>query len=90
LPGGLPADVAASARESLDGAVSAAHGLPADVAATVLEPARAAFTSGLNLSAVIAAVVAAVGAVLAATRLRHVPPTGRPAQDEAQKSTVDA
>ncbi|MFL6125774.1 MFS transporter [Actinophytocola sp.] len=90
LPGGLPAGVAGAARESLDGAVSAAQGLPSEVASTVLGPARAAFTSGLNLAAVIAAVVAAVGAVVAATRLRHVPPTGAPVQDESQQSTVDA
>jgi DHA2 family multidrug resistance protein-like MFS transporter len=90
LPGGLPADVAASARESLDGAVSAAQGLPTEVANTVLEPARAAFTSGLNLGALIAAVIAAAGAVLAATRLKHVPATGAAAHDEPEKSTVDA
>jgi MFS transporter, DHA2 family, multidrug resistance protein len=90
LPGGLPADVAASARESLDGAVSAAQGLPAEVANTVLEPARAAFTSGLNLSALIAAVIAVAGAVLAAVRLKHVPATGAAAHDEPEKSTVDA
>jgi DHA2 family multidrug resistance protein-like MFS transporter len=93
LPGGLPANVAAAAKESLDGAVSAAHGLPADVSAAVLEPARAAFTSGLNLGALIAAVIAAVGAVLAAVRLKHVPPTGGQswdaAEEETEKSTVD-
>jgi DHA2 family multidrug resistance protein-like MFS transporter len=42
LPDGLPADVAAAASDSLDGAVSAAGSL----GSTVLEPARAAFTSG--------------------------------------------
>jgi len=93
LPAGLPADVVASAKESLDGAVSSVQGLSADVATAVLEPARAAFTSGLNLGAVIAAVIAAVGAVLAAVRLRHVPPTGAPAaaeEAESEKSAVDA
>jgi MFS transporter, DHA2 family, multidrug resistance protein len=83
LPGGLPDNVVASAKESLDGAVST--GLPA-----VIGPARDAFTSGLNLGALIAAVVAAVGAVLAATRLRHVPPTGAHAEEAAAESTVDA
>lgn len=82
LPDGLPADAAAAARDGLDGAVAAAQGLPADLGAAVLEPARAAFTSGLNLGAVVAAGIAAAGAVLAALRLRHVPPTGAPAADD--------
>jgi DHA2 family multidrug resistance protein-like MFS transporter len=30
----------------------------------------------LNLAAIVAAAIAAAGAVLAAVRLRHVPPTG--------------
>jgi DHA2 family multidrug resistance protein-like MFS transporter len=86
LPGNVPADVAAAARDSIDGAVSAASGLSPELASAVLEPARAAFTSGLNLGAVIAAVIAAVGAVLAATRLRHVPPTGAAAAAEEKKA----
>jgi DHA2 family multidrug resistance protein-like MFS transporter len=90
LPSGLPADVTAAAKESLDGAVSAAQGLPADVAASVLEPARAAFTSGLNLGAVIAAAIAAVGAVLAAVRLKHVPPTGNQSWDESAEETAES
>jgi DHA2 family multidrug resistance protein-like MFS transporter len=93
LPGGLPAEVVASARESLDGAVAAASGLSSDLSAAVLEQARAAFTSGLHVAAFIAAAVAAIGAVLAATRLRHVPPTGdTPAwgEEPAEKSEVDA
>jgi DHA2 family multidrug resistance protein-like MFS transporter len=81
LPGGLSAETVASARESLDGAVATAQTLSADVGGAVVESARTAFTSGLNLGAVIAAVIAAVGAVLAATRLKHVPPTGAPATE---------
>lgn len=93
LPSGLPAEVAAAARDSIDGAVAAAGQLPAELGAAVLEPARAAFTSGLNVGAVVAAVVAAVGAILAAVRLRHVPPTGSAAaeQESDQKPVeVDA
>jgi DHA2 family multidrug resistance protein-like MFS transporter len=82
LPGGLPADAAASAKDSLDGAVHAASGLSPDLAASVLEPARAAFTSGLNLGALVAAVIAAAGSILAFARLRQVPPTGAQAQAE--------
>jgi DHA2 family multidrug resistance protein-like MFS transporter len=76
LPSGLPAEAANSARDSIDGAVSAAGQLPAELGTAVLESARAAFTSGLNIGAVVAAGIAAVAAVLAAIRLRHVPPTG--------------
>jgi DHA2 family multidrug resistance protein-like MFS transporter len=76
LPSGLPPELDAAARDSLDGAVAAAQRLPADLGAAVLEPAQAAFTGGLNLGAAIAAAIAALAAVLAATRLRHVPPTG--------------
>jgi len=88
LSADVPADVAATARDSLDGAVAAASGLSPELATAVLEPARAAFTSGLNVAAVIAAVIAAVGAVLAATRLRHVPPTGAVAAQEPQAEVV--
>ena len=58
--------------------------------AAVLEPARAAFTSGLNLGALIAAVIAAVGAILAATRLRHVPPTGKAAGEAAEPAHAES
>ncbi|MFI7708736.1 MFS transporter [Nonomuraea sp. NPDC049480] len=82
LPAGLPPETAAAARDSLDGAVSAAPGLPADLGAALLAPAREAFTSGLNTAAVTAAVITAVAAVLALLKLRHIPPTGRPQPTE--------
>jgi DHA2 family multidrug resistance protein-like MFS transporter len=85
LPHNLPPGAAAAAGDSLDGAVSVAKALPADLGAAVLEPARAAFTSGLNVGALIAAVIAAAGAILAAVRLRHVPPTGAATAVEAEK-----
>jgi MFS transporter, DHA2 family, multidrug resistance protein len=92
LPPGLPADAAAAARDSIDGAVSAAAGLPEEMAAAVLESGRAAFTSGLNVGATVATVIAAVAALLAATLLRHVPPTGSAAAEQQadDKSSVDA
>jgi MFS transporter, DHA2 family, multidrug resistance protein len=82
LPADLPPEAAAASRDSLDGALSAAQGLPAELGAAVLGPASAAFTSGLNVAAVTAAVIAAGAAVLAVVRLRHVPPTGQPAEAE--------
>ncbi len=64
--------------------MAAAAQLPADVGAAVLEAARAAFTSGLSLGAATAAVIAAAASILAATRLRHVRPTGSiPAEPSA-------
>jgi MFS transporter, DHA2 family, multidrug resistance protein len=76
LPAGLPPEVRTAAGDTIAGAVEAASRLPLDVADTVVAAARAAFTSGLNLGALAAAGIAAVAAVLAATQLRHVPPTG--------------
>lgn len=90
LPSGLPAEAAAAAKDSIDGAVSAAGQLPGELGTAVLESARAAFTSGLNIGAVVAAAIAAVAAVLAATRLRHVPPTGSaPAEQESDKTAAE-
>lgn len=76
LPAELPPATAAAARDSIDGAVTAAETLPTALRDALLEPAREAFTSGLHLGAATAAVIAAAAAILAATRLRHVPPTG--------------
>ena len=84
LPQGLPADVRTAAADTLGGAVAAAAQLPDEVGAAVLDAARAAFTSGLNLGA--AAVIAAFASVLAATRLRHVPPTGSASAEPAAAS----
>jgi DHA2 family multidrug resistance protein-like MFS transporter len=86
LPRGLPADVRTAAADTLDGAVAAAAQLPAEVGAAVLDAARAAFTSGLNLGAATAALIAAFASILAATRLRHVPPTGSALAEQAAAS----
>jgi DHA2 family multidrug resistance protein-like MFS transporter len=86
LPQGLPADVRTAAADTLDGAVAVAAQLPADVGTAVLDSARAAFTSGLNLGAVTAAVIAAFASILAANRLRHVPPTGSAPAEPAAAS----
>ena len=86
LPQGLPADVRTAAADTLGGAVAAAAQLPDEVGAAVLDAARAAFTSGLNLGAATAAVIAAFASVLAATRLRHVPPTGSASAEPAAAS----
>jgi MFS transporter, DHA2 family, multidrug resistance protein len=68
-------------RETLAGALAAAHGLPADLSDAVLHTARLAFTDGLHLAALTAAVAMLVGAVTALVTLRGVPPT-EPARQE--------
>lgn len=78
-PAGLPPAVDAAARNTLEGAVTAAPQLPGPQAAQMLGSAREAFASGLNLAALIAAVIAAVGATIAVATLRQIPSTGAPA-----------
>jgi len=72
LPAGVPADVAATARDTLGGAVGVALQLPADVRTALLEVAQGAFVHGMQVAAVISAVVATVVAVVAVTLLRNV------------------
>jgi DHA2 family multidrug resistance protein-like MFS transporter len=86
LPAGLPAEVDTAARDDLSGAIGGATQLPADTGTALLDAARDAFTGGLNAGAAAAAGIAAAGAILAATMLRHVPPTGV-AATVAQAST---
>src|SRR5699024_7893932 len=81
MPGDLPPEAAAAAGDSIDGALVTAEGLSGQVGEAVLTAAQDSFTSGLNAAAMISAVIAALAAIIAAIRLRHVPPTG--ATDEA-------
>ncbi|MBE8516149.1 MFS transporter [Amycolatopsis sp. H6(2020)] len=76
MPPGVPSDTAAAAQNNLDGAIASAAQLPGDVATALVRAAKDAFAGGLNVGAATAAGIAAVGAVLAAVLLRHVPPTG--------------
>jgi MFS transporter, DHA2 family, multidrug resistance protein len=72
IPGGIPAEEANAARDTLGGAVAAGNELPASLSADLLEAAREAFIQGMQVAALSSAVVAAVGAVLAAVLLRRV------------------
>jgi DHA2 family multidrug resistance protein-like MFS transporter len=85
LPAGIPRQAAAAARDTLGGAVGAAHQLPAGAGAALLAAARQAFTTGLQVTAVISAAVAAGIAVLATVLLRGVRGTSQaaPAQQPA-------
>jgi DHA2 family multidrug resistance protein-like MFS transporter len=66
VPPGVSEAAASAARESIAGAVGT----------EVLAPARVAFTGALHAVAVVAIAVFVCLAVLALTRLRHLPPTG--------------
>jgi DHA2 family multidrug resistance protein-like MFS transporter len=72
----VPADAATAAREGINGAVSAAGELPGAAGSELLGAAREAFTSGLNVAAVVGAVLFAALAILTATTLRHIRPSG--------------
>jgi MFS transporter, DHA2 family, multidrug resistance protein len=77
LPAGIPAEAAATARETLGAAVGIATQLPAETGAALLAAARDAFTFGLQLTAGLSAVVAAAMAVAATILLRDVPVTAQ-------------
>lgn len=85
LPGGLPADATTAASRSIDGALTAAAELPGALGGQLVTAAQQAFTSGLNTAAIVSAVIAAIAALVAATRLRHIRPTGE-AQQAADES----
>jgi DHA2 family multidrug resistance protein-like MFS transporter len=63
VPPGIPSSVAASARDSLAGAVNAAGTMPADKAAALLEAAQGAFTNGLAIASGVGSVLLLVSAV---------------------------
>jgi DHA2 family multidrug resistance protein-like MFS transporter len=81
VPADVPRDQAASARDTLGGALDAAEQLPDRLGTAVLDAAREAFTHGLQVTAVIAAGVAIATAVMAAVFLRRF---GATADDEAR------
>ena len=85
LPCGLPADATTAASRSIDGALTAAAELPGALGGQLVTAAQQAFTSGLNTAAIVSAVIAAIAALIAATRLRHIRPTGE-AQQAADES----
>lgn len=70
MPAGVPADVSASALESLGNVGAQLGALPSATGAALQAAARVAFTKGLTTLSLIAAVVLAGLVVLAATMLR--------------------
>src|SRR5690606_9064713 len=59
LPDGVPPEAAASARDTLGGAVAAADGLPGATAEPLLAVAREAFVQGMQVATVLLAVLLA-------------------------------
>lgn len=82
LPDGLPADTAAAASDSIDGALISAAELPGLIGESLVAAAQAAFTSGLNAAAL-------ASAIIAASRLSHIPPA-RKAQHADEQAEADA
>ncbi len=74
---GVPADAAASAGESVAGAMAVAGELPAGESADLLHSAFQATTASLQGTAAISAAITLAAAVLTMFTLRHVPRTGR-------------
>jgi DHA2 family multidrug resistance protein-like MFS transporter len=70
LPASLPAEAAATARDTLGAAVSVAGQLPQTLGQEVLNVSRDAFVQGMNLTAGIAAAIAVAIAILAVVLLR--------------------
>lgn len=85
LPGGLPAEAAGAARETLAGAAAVSTALPGEAGAALLAVARTAFVDGLHMAAIGAALVMAAAAAIALRTLRD--PTPDPA-DAAPAATA--
>jgi DHA2 family multidrug resistance protein-like MFS transporter len=73
ISGDIPAGAAATAHETLGGAVEVASRLPQPLAADVLDPAREAFMHGLQVAATVSGVLVVAAAVLVAKLLREGP-----------------
>jgi MFS transporter, DHA2 family, multidrug resistance protein len=71
IPANVPSDAAASASDTLGGAVEVAARLPQALAADLLEPAREAFTQGLQVAATVSGLLMVAAAVMIAQLLRR-------------------
>ena len=72
-PAGIPAQVVATARESIGGAVEAAEGLSTETGQALVAAAQTAFTDGLRLAGLIAGLVLLVAAFVINRAMRSVP-----------------
>ncbi len=81
VPAGIPPEAAATARDTLGGAVAVAARLPDAAAAALLEMARDAFLQALHAVSVVSSVGAAAVAVVVAVLLRETAGATTPAED---------
>ncbi|HYG96056.1 MAG TPA: hypothetical protein VD741_03015, partial [Solirubrobacterales bacterium] len=72
IPNDVPPEAAASAHDTLGGAVAVAGQLPPGL----LDAANVAFASGLHAAAAVCTVAMLAAAAITARFLRHVPATG--------------
>ena len=71
IPAEVPREAAATAGDTIGGAVEVADGLPGLLAADVLEPAREAFTQGLQVAATVSGVLIVAAAILVMRLMRR-------------------
>jgi DHA2 family multidrug resistance protein-like MFS transporter len=90
LPAGLPAEVAAAARDTLGSAVAAAAQLPDQLGGAVVQAARDAFVAGMQRSSLIGAVVAVGVAVMALVALRDRPAAPSRTDADEELASVSA
>jgi DHA2 family multidrug resistance protein-like MFS transporter len=79
LPGDIPADIADTARRTLDGAFEAAKALPPETGAALLRTASEAFAHSFAITSAVSAVLTFFIALFAATALRG--PHDRPGRE---------
>jgi DHA2 family multidrug resistance protein-like MFS transporter len=84
LPANVPTHAAATASDTLAGAVSVAHRLP-HLAPDVLEPAREAFTQALQVAATVSGLLVVAAAVMVARLVRS---GDEPSASEAKEIAV--
>lgn len=84
VPEGVPAGAAEATRDSVAGASAAADSLPEQVGNALMDAARVAFTGGLHTVATVSAILIGIAGVFFVVLLRHVPPVGAEAPEEAE------
>jgi DHA2 family multidrug resistance protein-like MFS transporter len=85
IPSDVPANTAASAHDTLGGAVAVAGQLPPGL----LDAANVAFTSGLHAAAAVCMVAMVAAAAITARFLRHVPAAGAEAQAQVEPEPAE-
>jgi DHA2 family multidrug resistance protein-like MFS transporter len=87
LPAGLSAEAAATARDTLGGAVKVAGLLPDSLGTTVLDVSRGAFVEAMHAAATISAIAAVAVALFALAALRQLPSNATGIGEQAKSIT---